>query len=108
MGISSNLRQSRANPYSYTQPSAPVSTAAPPPFEFAPRPQPVAPYVTPPRQPGSGTGAVNAFNPPADPVQAFLSMYPATGNPGGVPALQQQMQQAMTVPPAPVQPSVQT
>ncbi len=116
MGLSSN-RPGQPQPQPLqglpASPQAPTPLPpAPPPFQFAPPPSPVLPYQTPPRQFGSGTGAQPAFAsaqaPGFNPVQAFLAAYPASGNPGGVQAMQQQMQQAMQAPriPAPLPPQI--
>lgn len=85
MGISSRFRQANQAPsQGLPTQQAPVPMAAPPPFEFAPRPQAAMPYQTPERLPGSGTGAQPAFASQRpmgfDPVQSFLSSLPALGS----------------------------
>lgn len=77
---------------------APAPYAAPPPFQFAAPPN--VPQYQPPTGQFNGM-AQSVFNrqPGYDPVQEFLKAYPATGNPGGVQAMNDQMMQAMTLPP---------
>jgi hypothetical protein len=78
----------------------PTPMAAPPPFEFTPRPATVQPYATPDRMVGSGTGAQNAFASQRplgfDPVQSFLSSLPELGS-------TTPPQINMALPPAPIQ-----
>jgi hypothetical protein len=105
MGVSSNrIRQSLGGLAKKAQADEPLAgpvtqpaqflpsneirpSVAPPPFQFVapPQAQSFAPYVTPPRIAGSGTGAQGAFasqRPPGfDPVQAFLASLQPPGQP---------------------------
>ncbi len=100
MGISGSRAGSRSRTSSPTQglprnetvtpvnPAVPTtggfSTAPPPPFVFADRPPTAQAYQTPPRIPGSGSGASPAFasqQPQGfNPVQSFLSGLPDVGS----------------------------